>query len=588
MPFDASFFQGLAGPQRERPRYANPWEGPFSQYLRPPIPRPIDIQPEQRATGWEPMPAAIGQIATGFLKGVRQNRVADLLEQERNREADLNLYKSLVSQALQDPDLTDEGRTAIGNLAHQTLAQHMQYELRDAPKDGIAGFFKNLLIDLSGGPIKTRQQMNLKEQIGELTKLREQHKQGTKYQQIYQDALQKIEQLRAQGAMPSQVQQVVANAMNQVALQAPRYVEVFQQALAPLAQFDPLAEMETQLATTAMRLASDPPPVVPTAAASPEAQAELPPTTFRMPGTPGVGVEVQVPRQVDIQPAPPQVSKERVGTAPPPSPTAWMSPEQQRAMAIAQMLIGEPRGLQVMERLYGKPRYANLHAPGGGEGYQAVMYPGIGVWMKPATLESYPLALQNWETSTGTSGQPRQPIFRAGTYSEQTPEGKIVQREVISVWDEEKQAWVPTTVHPLSGEPQTFGAIAPIVQVPTETGEVLRLTRPQAVGTPPPKTRQQMADEAVGQALRQADQDPILAQELLPKNLPQDVYTRAVEALQDQLRKAPGQQRSWWLGEQFKRKQMREQGQPPPAPSSQSRSQRRPSGQLPSQQFRKR
>lgn len=238
MPFDASFFQGLAGPQRERPRYANPWEGPFSQYLRPPIPQPIDIQPKQRATGWEPMPAAIGQIALGFLQGVRQRRVADYLEREQNTGQSLARFQDYVGGLLRDPQrLTPEGRRKVEDLANQVLREYTQYTLRDAPKDGVAGWFGKVLTEMTGGPIKGRKEFTpeaLKAVTGEIAMVEREHSQDAAFKSAAQAASQALNAARQnRGGILSaeEAAQIIAPYRTELVAKAPGYVQEFDKTL---------------------------------------------------------------------------------------------------------------------------------------------------------------------------------------------------------------------------------------------------------------------------------------------------------------------------------------------------------------------
>ena len=144
----------------------------FSQYLNPLQTPPPSAMPEP--TGFETHPHAVAgaEMALGFLQGVRRNRIQQAAQQDQNTETQLNAFRQSVNAQLSDPDLTEEGRQAILAKANSVMAQHMQYEMRDVPKDGVAGFFKNLLTHATGGPIKVREPIDFEKEIGGLTTLR--------------------------------------------------------------------------------------------------------------------------------------------------------------------------------------------------------------------------------------------------------------------------------------------------------------------------------------------------------------------------------------------------------------------------------
>src|SRR5262252_6295907 len=105
MPAPSQTFQGIA---------ANSQEGPFSQYLKPVIPQPID-NPLPQASGYESAPIGVGQVAMNFLQGVRQKRIADFLQKERNNEFQLENLRNYANAKIQSGDLTDEGQSAVMN-----------------------------------------------------------------------------------------------------------------------------------------------------------------------------------------------------------------------------------------------------------------------------------------------------------------------------------------------------------------------------------------------------------------------------------------------------------------------------------------
>ena len=80
---------------------------PFGAFLQP---RPIDAlpQPGTQATGFEKPAVGLGEVALGFLQGIRKTRVAQTAEQEANNETSLTNYRQQVTSMLQDPKLTPD------------------------------------------------------------------------------------------------------------------------------------------------------------------------------------------------------------------------------------------------------------------------------------------------------------------------------------------------------------------------------------------------------------------------------------------------------------------------------------------------
>ena len=300
---------------------SNQQRGPFSAYLNPlQQPTPSSI-PEP--TGWEAHPHAVAgaDIALGFLKGIRQNRVAQAAQQEQNSQASLDNYRAQVNAQLQNPDLTEAGRAAILSQANATMAQHTQYELRDAPKDGIGGFFKNLLIHATGGPIKTREPIDFDSETGKLTKAVSatdpttglSYSQSKNYQDAVQEAQQAVNQLKQSNPYPTQqdVQQAVANSFKKVQLGAPSRLNDFAQVIGvPMGSSYPVAwsaEAGMQQLSRPMPSAQVPPtqpppapppelsPVRPMATAAPPPGAGTPQATAAPPG--GIEYEPGYDRQ---------------------------------------------------------------------------------------------------------------------------------------------------------------------------------------------------------------------------------------------------------------------------------------------------
>jgi len=224
MPGSADTFSQIAEPQ----------QGPFSQYLSVVPPSPQDQQ-QQQFTGWEAHPHAIlgGELALGFLKGIRTNRVMQAAQEERNNQIALDNYRNQVNQQLQNPDLTDEGRQQILSQANEVMAHHTRYELKDAPKDGVGGFFKNLLTQATGGNIPARKPINFDEETGKLTQLVNSpgFNQKKNFELATQKATAAVNQLKQQNPTPTEqdVNQAIAasGAFKDMAEGAPKYMDAF-------------------------------------------------------------------------------------------------------------------------------------------------------------------------------------------------------------------------------------------------------------------------------------------------------------------------------------------------------------------------
>jgi hypothetical protein len=202
--------------------------GPFSDYLRPYQPRPIDA-PMPESSGFENTPQAIAEIGLGFLKGVRQRRLAEAAEKDRNTEESLERFRNYVNELLSSPDLTQQGKEEILRKGSEILDRHSRYELRNAPKEGVAGFFRNLFLNLSGGPIKEREPVNWDEATGQLKQLADQHSQQKNFESAVAEAQQKLTALQSSNPNLSaeQVQREMLPVYFKIIQNAPNYAGVF-------------------------------------------------------------------------------------------------------------------------------------------------------------------------------------------------------------------------------------------------------------------------------------------------------------------------------------------------------------------------
>ncbi len=271
MPEASQLFQQIAGNQ----------PAPFQQYLRPVQERPID-QPTPGATGWESQGVGLGQIALGFLKGVRQNRVADYLEQEKNAQASQDLYIQDVNTTVHNnDDLNQMGRDALGKMALDTMNAHSQYETKDI-KDGhgVAGFFKNLMVNLSGGPMKVRQPIHFPTESGKLHQellAHPEYSQKHVFEQATIEAQQALDALKRTNPYPTapEAQGAVINAYKKVLAGAPKYEGAFMQVTGvPMGAIYPAVGSLEAMANEQRRRAAarQSPPI-----ASPQAPPQPPP-----------------------------------------------------------------------------------------------------------------------------------------------------------------------------------------------------------------------------------------------------------------------------------------------------------------------
>ena len=102
MPGAADTFQQIAGSQ----------PGPFSKYLQPSQPLPQD-QPMNAPTGWESKGVAGGELALGFLKGVRSQRVQQFAQQEAVKQGQYDAFLNQIDSKLQDPNLADSAKQKL-------------------------------------------------------------------------------------------------------------------------------------------------------------------------------------------------------------------------------------------------------------------------------------------------------------------------------------------------------------------------------------------------------------------------------------------------------------------------------------------
>jgi hypothetical protein len=359
-------------------------DGPFSQYLRP---RPIDTLPPpgQSSSGFESDPAAIGEVALGFLQGVRKNRVAQFLEQDQNAETSLNNFRQYVNSKLSDPDLTEEGRQAIQDEANTILNTHMQYEMRDVPKGGVQGFLKNILTNLSGGPIKTREPINWDMARGRISSLAGGQSQKANYQTALNEAMAKLSELKGPDGnrlvMPSEVQSAMAPIFSKVAMSAPAYAQIFQQAIGSMVPKDPFAEAMTAKKIEFLQNGfggrpTQQPPAAPPSMAPP---ADAPPSGEMRIG-PGEGASIPIPQMV-----------RRADAAAAPSGPATTTPPSLNLHDPMTKILLKEFGMEI-----GKP--GTLYDPSDVSKYEAnvIRHPLTGEWVNYTTGQAVSPEKQSW------------------------------------------------------------------------------------------------------------------------------------------------------------------------------------------------
>jgi hypothetical protein len=556
MPSAAETFQNMAPPQ-----------GPFSEMLSAPlVPRPIDTM-QQQFTGHESGPVGGGKIALQFLQGIRERRRADFLEDDKNRQVELDNYRNYVNQRLQDPDLTEEGRRAIIEEGNRTLNTHMQYEMRDLKdNDGVAGFFKKILVHAAGGPIKTRQPINFDEATGRIAKAAMGHSQKAIFEAGVKEAMQKVTEMRQAGASPRQVQAALSEIGTRIAAGAPAYAEAFAYNVGPLAKFDPFTEeVNRQLYNRARQLggaaptapalsapATAPPPEAPVAQARPDV-----PDFIRL--GPGVGAPVEVPAMVqvphkfvpDIRPAETRAAASPTGPVPSASGLGDLdlrNPVDRMILGKFGYKVGEPVTLYDLSDQ--APPIPNV-----------IYHPGRGAYVDAATNE--PVDARNMIPHDQVRRpQVSQDVLLFGSPGD--PAGD--PRAILG-----NKAAGTGRVLLVDGKP-VYGTGA-LMDVPAEGGAV-RGTRGQAAGTERPLTPDQQIEaqtnRAVEQAMQAAGRNPILALDALAadKNLSDDLKTRARRSLESTINSAPRIQQFEWTREKRKSAKGAKGGAAtPPAPA---------------------
>ena len=152
MPSAADTFSQIGGSQ----------PGPFSKYLQPTQPLPQD-QPMNAPTGWESKGVAGGEIALGFLKGVRQQRVQQFAQQEAVKQGQYDAFLNQVDSILNDSKYDEATKSMVARYRADIHAQHFQAETAKVQKGGVGEFFKNIMANLTGGQMQGSKPINLPE-----------------------------------------------------------------------------------------------------------------------------------------------------------------------------------------------------------------------------------------------------------------------------------------------------------------------------------------------------------------------------------------------------------------------------------------
>ena len=160
MPGAADTFQQIAGSQ----------QGPFSRYLTPTQPGPMD-QPMNSPTGWESKGVAGGELALGFLKGVRSQRVQQFAQQEAVKQGKYDAFLNQIDSHLQGDELDDVAKQKLAQYRADVQAQHFQSETKGVSKGGVGEFFKNLIVNATGGPMQGSKPLNHDESMSNVEML---------------------------------------------------------------------------------------------------------------------------------------------------------------------------------------------------------------------------------------------------------------------------------------------------------------------------------------------------------------------------------------------------------------------------------
>lgn len=372
-------------------QYGPDLESPYIRSLfepRVPAPTATGMSP---SAGWGGAPVGAMNMGLQFLEGARKARVNRYVQQEVEAGKAEKGFQAWWLTRRQDPDLTPDARQALDASAMQVMGQHAVQQTKGADKKGVGGFFRNMLVELTGGEMKGREPINLHEQVGswegklnQTPELRQSYWENRAVEK-WNDEKKRLEgsgQLSQENAV--QVLEPILAELNQHAPEKVQgFLAIHTGGLTPEAQLYPRAvsRVKSQLLQQMMgELGAEPP--------QPRPAAET--------GVPaaGAGSSPVVPTGTLPAGAPSPTAGAPAG---PPAGPAYDS----ATTSSLQLLKKVPPMLR--EDLFGKPEHTNLHSPDGTQVLGAIRYPQISVWLNPANMEPYAPGMQNWPASTAIS-----------------------------------------------------------------------------------------------------------------------------------------------------------------------------------------
>jgi hypothetical protein len=534
MPSNTDMFQQIAGSQ----------PGPFSKYLQPTQPGPMD-QPMNAPTGWESKGVAGGEIALGFLKGVRQQRVQQFAQQEAVKQAQYDALRSQINRHVQNDDLEEMTRHDLGQYGDDLQTQHFTAETRKV-KGGVGEFFKNLIVNATGGQMQGSTPIDIAEAAAKVHMMATGPTSTKSYWRA--QANQKLAEATAAAAASgypmsqAQVQQHAAQIANDMNLQAHlgQDTNSWIASAALAAPADPTAEAmqraqmqrlnELRYGSQAPGQAAQPGPG---GSASAPILTAPPPTTMG----PGHGVSVQMP---------PMMGAWGSTSAPPgAAPSANIRPADTAPAQPLPLDFRNPVDLQIMHRMgydvSGIDKPETLYDPNDQTRSRyvtdMVRDPVTHKWVhRNVTDEPIPPEAQSWIPSTQLKISRPDPVTSVtGGY---TKDGPFYQghRNRAGQWEADVDlqgnkvfAPLPTPLTPTvgGGTGEEWGEKKPGTSIPPPR--------------PAPKTAHEMdldkANAGAQSLLEAAQGDPTWAQEMLPQSkLPDNIKALVRKNLEDDAR----------------------------------------------------
>ena len=534
MPGAADLFQQIAG-------QAPPV---FSKYLQPTQPLPQD-QPMNSPTGWESKGVAGGEIALGFLKGVRAQRVQQFAQQEAVKQGQYDAFLNQVDSKLRDPELADSAKQKLSELRANVQAQHFQAETKGVSKGGVGEFFKNLIVNATGGPMQGSKPLDHNESMANvemLTQAPESTK--THWRNEANKQLAEITSAAAASGYPmsqAQVQQHAAKIASDMNLQAHlgQDTNSWIVSAAMTAPVDPTQEsIQRQAQSRLNELGGGTTQAPPSAAALVGApvgapQTEPPPQLNYTPTAGYTPATTQPPPGAAAAPtsaAPPEnIRPADTGAAATPRPLDFRNPVD---LKIMHLMGYDVSGIDKPETLYdpndqSRSRYVT----------DMVRNPVTHKWVhRNVTDEPIPPEAQSWIPSTQLKIARPDPV--TSVTGGQSQNGPFYQGH-----RDKKGNWVAD----IDEQGNKVFAPLPTPLTPTvggETGERWGEKKPGTV-IPPPRTppstpreiEQDRANAGAQSLLEAAQGDPMWAQEMLPQSkLPDNIKALVRKNLEEDAR----------------------------------------------------